>query len=170
MLTLLAVVVRLIDWLETAPLASASFAGTGGGRETRAPSTTSRFEILVFAIGLLLATNLSVAHSTKNQAPASAAPVSAAAPTQRILRETLRVDLVNGQDQLLSTGSVWQLAGAIDQGELYRPTDAHPARQADRDTAWLVFKEAQLVGQYRPAEQRFVALTAPQALANEVAR
>jgi hypothetical protein len=94
------------------------------------------------------------------------APLTPLAPAtqaaERTLAQQAAFRLDTGYERMLKAGSVWRQAGAIAQGEVYRPVGAvFTLEGANIHEAWLVIRGDALVGFYLPAERAFSPLASP---------
>ncbi len=102
-------------------------------------------------------------------APVQYAPSRLAAPAaavgqepNRSVEETLVVKLPTGFKREIGKGSLWRAAGAIAEGEVFRPVGTVftiEGRQVHE--AWLVVSGGTLVGFYLPGDQAYSALASP---------
>lgn len=87
-----------------------------------------------------------------------------AQPPLRVLAQETRITLDTGYTRTLKAGGRWRAAGAVDQGDVYRPVgDVFTLEGAHIHEAWLVVRDGVLVGFYLPAEHGYSPLgaTAP---------
>lgn len=67
--------------------------------------------------------------------------------------------LATGYQRSVLTGSRWEYAGSVPQGEVYRPVDTvFTIEGANTHEACLVVRDSRIVGFYLPAEKSFSAL------------
>ena len=114
--------------------------------------------------GLILALSLTACAAVKHS-PARLQPLAVSAqPALRVLAQDTRLTFDTGYTRTLKAGSSWRAAGAVDQGEVYRPVgDVFTVEGAHIHEAWLVVHGGLLVGFYLPAEHGYSPLstTAP---------
>jgi hypothetical protein len=95
--------------------------------------------------------------------PTPLTPLAAATqPAERSLAQQAAFRLDTGYERTLKAGSAWRQAGAIAQGEVYRPVGAvFTLEGANIHEAWLVVRGDALTGFYLPAERAFSPLQSP---------
>jgi hypothetical protein len=97
------------------------------------------------------------------QTPVQLAELQSApqAPTRSLAQEAaFRLD--TGYARSLKSGSNWRLAGALPQGQVYRPVnDVFTLEGKNVHEAYLVLRDDVLVGFYLPVEHSFSPLQPP---------
>ncbi len=115
-------------------------------------------------VGLLLALTLTACAAVQHS-PVRLQPLAMSAqPAPRVLAQETRLTLDTGYTRTLKAGGRWRAAGAVDQGDVYRPVgDVFTLEGAHIHEAWLVVRDGVLVGFYLPAEHGYSPLgaTAP---------
>jgi hypothetical protein len=91
--------------------------------------------------------------------PTSLTPLAATQAADRTLAQQALLRLDTGYERTLKAGSVWRHAGAIPQGDVYRPVgDVFTLEGANIHEAWLVVRGDAVAGFYLPAERAFSPL------------
>ncbi|WP_256985615.1 hypothetical protein [Bordetella genomosp. 1] len=120
---------------------------------------------LMAAAGMVLSGCLSV--STQQVALAPVTDVDSA--NELSLARNVIFTLSNGTNQTLPAGSCWRRAGAIAQGDVYRPLDRNFVIQGRRQAeAWIVAAGGKLAGFYLPGERSYTPLSHPVTLPVEM--
>jgi hypothetical protein len=83
------------------------------------------------------------------------------APASRVVEVTqlTTLTLLTGYQRSLLTGSRWERVGSVPAGEVYKPVGTvFTIEGANRHEAFLVIRDAQVVGFFLPGENAFSAL------------
>jgi hypothetical protein len=92
-------------------------------------------------------------------APADIMPIPAMDQQIVALDKTIDIRLDTGYTRSLKAGSQWMRAGAIAQGDVYKPYRAvFTLEGAHVHEAWLVIADGQLSGFYLPVERGYSPL------------
>ena len=92
--------------------------------------------------GLILALSLTACAAVKHSQARLQPLAVSAQPALRVLAQDTRLTFDTGYTRTLKAGSSWRAAGAVDQGEVYRPVgDVFTVEGAHIHEAWLVVQK-----------------------------
>jgi hypothetical protein len=88
------------------------------------------------------------------------APLVPASGHSFVLAQDVRCSIGTGYERTLRAGTRWSLFGTIDRGEVYRsPDQLLTVEGYNVHEAYLVVRDASLVGFYLPVEKKFTPVS-----------